>query len=333
MEPTSFNPLHALLAENEEDRFTEALSHLLRHGNLAERFLLEFADVKTSGVAVQTQLVVLNGRPDVVFTAPSVTVVLEAKLASWLHDDQLLPYVEWLDRYATANGTDSILLLLGPRCSLAAMHRDAKAQVGNRCSPKCVTWEQVAAFCEAESASRAGSDLGTYLRDFARLIEHRLGPAPRPFTAAEEALLRDGTAALAFAGALRATQALHDALARDSSIHVGGFNSSTLGYEGFQITKAKRWWWAGLWLEAWPAAVASPLILQLPGLSKHSSVVPPKGLPVPVCFQVPGATTGWMVSPLPLLAGVDPEQLANAHADQVLHWIRDQPASGGVLKK
>ncbi len=139
------DPAQALLGGNEEDRFTEFLARLLREKELASRFLRELCDLdpKRGRPEVGTQVVVQDGRPDLVITGPGYLVIVEAKMASWLHHSQLKPYAEFIEQRREADGKlDARLALFGPAArpyDNSRGHQEVRPWSGVRDTAKCLS--------------------------------------------------------------------------------------------------------------------------------------------------------------------------------------------------
>jgi hypothetical protein len=323
------NPVEALLCGKEEDRFTDFLARLLREKDLASRFLREVChyEPKRGRPEVHTQVVVPDGRPDLVISGPDYLLVVEAKLASWLHERQLEPYDAFLkSRKAESKGLETMLMLLGPEGSRAAMEAEGKKQAASSYSG-VLSWEAVAQFCRTEASVHAGTRACFYLEDFADLIEYRLGDLPRPFTSDEADLLSDPLAARAFNAARIAVADLVEALSKIPSVEIGRTNAGG-GYEGYSLRSKGRQWWFGFWPGAWPSVGKSPLMLQLLGLGGDS--VPPllEGVE-PAVRSLAEGRRGWVV-PLSITPDIDPSQLAAAHARTIFAWVTQAPKSGEI---
>lgn len=90
----SGSPVLAILAGKEEDRFTEFLVHLLQSPEVLRPFLkevceLEVTNAELTSLRVRTQVTVVGGRPDIAIQSPDFYFLFEAKVGSWLHNEQL----------------------------------------------------------------------------------------------------------------------------------------------------------------------------------------------------------------------------------------------------
>lgn len=323
------NPMEALLSGKEEDRFTELLARLLREKDVAASFLRRVCgfEQKIGRPEVHTQVVISDGRPDLVITGPDYLLVFEAKLASWLHDDQLAPYAAFIAKSKTdAKRLDARLILLGPEGARGAMEAAGREQAPSAFS-SVISWEAVARFCRSESSAHPGTRVGFYLEDFASLIEYRLGGLPRPLTADEAELLADPLVARAVNAARLAVAELVAALGKDPKVVVGRTNAGG-GYEGYTLRHNGKAWWFGFWPSAWPSVGRSPVMLQLHGVDADGRPPVLEGLEPAVRFSADGRR-GWVV-PLVLRPGVDPSELAAAHAQTVVGWVTRAADTGGA---
>jgi hypothetical protein len=321
------NPVQALLAGKEEDRFTEFLARLLRENDLASRFLRELCgyEPKRGRPVVRTQVIVEEGRPDLVITGPDFLVVVEAKMASWLHESQLKPYSDYIaQKKKDSASLDTRLVLLGPAAARDGMEAEGRRQVGDALSA-VLSWEDVAKFCRTQAEAIPGTRTAFYLDDFASLIEYRIGELARPLTEEECELLRDPLVARTVNAARLAVEALVAVLSRRNGVELGKLTGSW-GYEGCSVRFKQRSWWLGFWPAAWPLVGSSPVMLQLTGLDEHAHPPMIDGAGQVVHFSS-GSQQGWVV-PLVMHPHRDPAELAHEHANIVLAWLTKAPETG-----
>jgi len=141
--------LHRWAARQDENFLTEAFVHLLRHLLEHERALavelladvtagrMQVAAKEVDFVAVSTQIVTAEGRPDVEISAPNQLVFIEAKKESGLGTTQLSRYLKELKR---RNVPCSTLILL-TRYHQDLEEEDAKEVVRKR-------WQQIGEWYE-----------------------------------------------------------------------------------------------------------------------------------------------------------------------------------------
>jgi hypothetical protein len=141
--------LHRWAARQDENFLTEAFVHLLRHLLEYERALavelladitagrMQVAAKEADFVAVSTQVVIAEGRPDVEISAPNQLVFIEAKKESGLGTTQLSRYLKELKR---RNVPCSTLVLL-TRYHQELEEDEAKEVVRKR-------WHQIGEWCE-----------------------------------------------------------------------------------------------------------------------------------------------------------------------------------------
>src|SRR5438067_1625071 len=107
MTPWQGKPFLAVLAAKEEDRFTEYLSQILQAPEALRRFLSEVCGLAIRAdeeLSVRTQLRLTGGTPDLRIRGSTTYLLFEAKVGSWLHKDQLIPYArdiqDWMGTHA-----------------------------------------------------------------------------------------------------------------------------------------------------------------------------------------------------------------------------------------
>lgn len=331
-------PARSLLSGNEEDRFTYYLCDLLRSAQVRQAFLSDLCAVtlsltETATLSVRTQVAIPRGRADLIIRGPNLYLIIEAKVGAWLHGDQTVVYARELDQWAIRNPSGTARLyflvpakgasfLLGEACSQIA----SAGLAGNE--PKLIRWEDIAAFCQRLARTVQDRRLSVHLEDFADLVECRIGPAERPFTAEEAQLLADPLVALALARARSLTPRIVGLLPRDGASGIQTVAASGPRWDGFTLRRDGRWWWIGLWMDVWANIGESPLVLQLPGLQSDSLRTLPESLPLPV--PSPDLDNPGFILPLSLRPQIELDRLAEEHAQVVKSYCLEVTESGGV---
>lgn len=327
-----------MLADKEEDRFTQLLCELLRSEAVMEGFLEGCGLAPPGGASAlhpSTQVTVPDGRLDLSIHGPGTYLLFEAKVSSWLHDGQLVPYAKDLLAWAGKNpGGLSRMILLAPAATLIEIKAAAEAQLqGTGYSEElhCVSWEQIARLCSSLKDAVEPPELRVHLATFAALVERRLGRAQEPFASEEIALLANPLTGRAMNRAAVVLRKVIESLQRGGP----GFNVDTteacgLSWQGRNLYLNKRWWWMGLWPSVWATVGGSPLLLQLPGMTDAMRATIPKHLPQPV----KGHTTNGevFVVPLPLSPAMPLDELAQALASIVRDYLVQVPDSGGLRR-
>jgi hypothetical protein len=329
----SGSPVLAILAGKEEDRFTEFLVHLLQSPEVLRPFLkevceLEVTNAELTSLRVRTQVTVVGGRPDIAIQSPDFYFLFEAKVGSWLHNEQLGPYATALQEWSAAHPKSKTqLFLLAPGSNSRELKHAVQRQLGNAEAAHILTWENVAETLSKVAEQVHSPRLRVYLQDFKELVAYRLGESTRPFTEEEVKLLVDPLVA----SALRATRQLVGRVAavlheeHGGEIDVGRPVYGP-GWDGYTLRSRGRWWWFGVWLDAWVTVGESAIVFQVPGFRPDKL---PAGLSHPLPYRTLRGEKGWVV-PLMLRDRVDPEELAREHASIVYDWITKFPESGGL---
>lgn len=331
-------PLLSLLADKEEDRLTEFLLHLLQSPEVRRAFVEGLADVRLSdatlaSLQVRAQVPVPGGRPDLTLTGGSTYILVEAKVGAWLHEDQLVPYakalLDW--RLAHPDGTLA-LVLLAPARSGRGLSEAAHTMLESLGFPRdalhLVTWEDVARLCRTLAPGATPPRLQVHLEDFAGLIEHRLDASPRALTQEEVGLLADPTVGTALVQvrylADEAVKGLERALGPTLQVTAASGGS----YLGYTLRWQGRWWWFGLWLNAWAKTGTSPLVLQLPGLHLEAFEALTGATASPRAQASPDGNG--LVLPLPLRSQIAPSHQVELLVAALTSWLRERPESGGA---
>jgi hypothetical protein len=328
-------PELALLAEKEEDRFTQLLCELLRSKEVMRGFLHLCGggfEERAAHLRPSTQVTIPEGRLDLALHGPDTYLLVEAKVGAWLHDGQLVPYAAELLAWAGRNpGGQSRLLLLAPADTLAGLQETAAAQLrgtGYTQPPCCISWEQIAALCGG--LVRDGvqpPELRVHLATFKALIERRLGPEEEPFASEELALLANPLTGRAMRRTVVILRKLIAALRTDDPDFKPSIKDSTsLSWQGFNLYLKGRWWWLGLWPTVWSTVGRSPLYLELPGMTEVMRAGIPAHLPAPVPYHTPQGD-GFVV-PLPLAPAMPLDEIARNLASIVRAYLTQVPASG-----
>lgn len=309
-------PIRAILASNEEDRFTEYLSGLLTDSAVLSAFLQLIPGFKVVPeefrlLSVDVQVAVEGGRPDLVISGPNTLVLCEAKVGSWIHGNQLVQYAKHLRAWKRHNAEGAVmLLLLAPASQLPTLLGQAKSDVGN--TPlRGLAWEDLATFAR-EMALKTGQDrLRIYLEDFAELVHYRLGELGRPFTTEELQVLGDQQYAIALTRVYGLTSDIVSDLEESLGKDLKSKKSNGAGWSGFNLTYRGSPYWLGVWLHVWSSIGGLPLCLQI----KHhipNDVNWPKHLPPPMTGRWKGS-----VLTLTLLPGIERDEQASFVAQQV----------------
>jgi len=324
-------PALALLAEKEEDRFTRLLRELLQHPDVLEAFLREACELQLDGTQrdcrVETQVVVPGGRADLVVIGPGIHAIFEAKVASWLHDLQMIPYVTALNQADVRDDGERVLFVVAPAASLARLRDAARSQLATKGlsqEVRGVAWQTIAATFETLSRRVRNSDLQAHLAMFADLVLCRLGDADAPFGAEELALLADPLTGRAMKRTALVYDRIVDLIKAEKGTGIGLTNASGQRWQGRTLRAGGRWWWFGIWPEVWAETGGSPLLLQLPGFSA-THILPAGMTAIPLR---PTVSTGAIV-PLRFEPLESPTQAASRIAATVLRVVRECPATGG----
>ncbi|MFP2906456.1 hypothetical protein ACLESD_15610 [Pyxidicoccus sp. 3LFB2] len=329
----SGNPVLAMLAGKEEDRFTEFLVHLLQSPEVLRVFLrdvcgLAVTDVDLESLHVRTQVTVSGGRPDIAIQSPSLYYLFEAKVGAWLHEEQLGPYAAALEAWSSAHPEGKAqLFVLAPGRNLPELQQTIRRQLIHTKLAHLLKWEDVADTFSKMAEQVHSPRLRVYLQDFKELVTYRLGERTRPFTEEETRLLADPLVACALRGVRHIVGRIASELeeVHGSEIEVGRPVYGP-GWDGYILRSKERWWWFGIWLDAWATAGESAIFLQLPGFRIDRL---PMGFARPLPYRTLKGEKGWVV-PMVLRDRVDPEELAREHAATVYNWVINFPDSGGL---
>jgi hypothetical protein len=318
------------LADKEEDRFTQFLCQLLQSPEVLRVFLAEACHVEVDDVAdliVATQTTIPDGRPDLVIAGPRHYFLFEAKVGSWMHDDQLVPYAKhvkaWVAEHQDGQGR---LFLLAPAVSVPGLVDDARAQLGDPIEG--IPWEAIALLFDQLSRQVHDNDLQVHLATFVDLVRYRLGEGDSPFTGEEIDVLRDALTARALHRAYLVLERVAAMLKRQSRQPLSLTLSSSSKWQGYTIRTDERWWWFGVWLEVWAGLGRSPLILQLPGLTNVQTFSP--ALPLqPRAYRTADTSSGFAAA-LELAQAEDPDRAATRLSSLILSVLRVVPETGGT---
>jgi hypothetical protein len=323
-------PHLSILGGKEEDRFTQYLCELLRAPVVLERFLKEVCGLVVTAdeqVSARTQVTVPGGRPDLAVRGDSLYLLFEAKVGSWLHEDQLTPYARELEQWLQSHfhGT-ALLFVVAPHPQISGIVNAAERELSeaglDRWHPKPISWEQIGTLCKSLEADVGDRRLALHLEEFAEIITYRLGELSRPFTAEECRLLEDPLVARA----IRQSRMLVTRVTNVLSGQGVTFNPSTgFLWDGYNAKYGGRSWWYGLWIDAWAKVGISPVFLQLSGLEDRSIPPVPEGLPTPVPVQF--GRLQYLV-PMPLRDGVEIDLLAAEHSNVFWRYVTEVPQSG-----
>lgn len=330
-------PYLALLAHKEEDRFTEYLCQLLQSEEVLIPFLRDLCTVETpvisSKLSVKTQVTVAGGRPDLTIRGDNIYLLFEAKVASWLHDNQVIPYVKallsWKEKHPEAVTN---LYLVSPARSGVDMLEIGRSFLTSiepiSLEIHLITWESIASLFNTISQSSKVSDprLVFYLNEFVELVTHRLGEAERPYTAEEVKLLYDTSVGRIIMRASTIVQKTGRTLFRNATDQFDIKDSTGPDFDGYNIRSTNRKWWFGVWISVWANLGEGPIFLQLPGFSGRALPDIPSELPGPMEYKA--ATSTGFVVPLRIRAQIQLDQLAEEHANIIRRYYLEFPESG-----
>ncbi len=335
-------PVLALLAGKVEDRFTEFLVHLLQAPDVLRVFMKELCDIKISDtelstLSAKTQLTVQGGRPDLAIQGPVRYCLFEAKVDAWLHEGQLIPYADELQKWRSVHPEGTAhLFLLAPSYSARGLLQTAHAQLGHATMTtlgvRVLVWEKVAEVLGRISEHATSPRLQIYLQDFRALVTYYMGEMTPPFNEEEILLLRNPLVARAMLNA----RSLVGRIASVIQEKYGGVMEVTSDratgprWDGRNLNAVNRWWWFGFWPDAWASAGGSALFLQLPGFREQDGEQLPSSLTRPLQYRTSHNETGWVV-PLELRENVELAELAAEHAATIHAWVKEFPASGKQL--
>jgi len=318
-------PFRALLAEKEEDRFTEFLAHLLQDEAVLQSFLsrlcsLPLKDLGT--VEVRTQVLLADGRPDLVIHGPRAFLVFEAKVGSWFHEGQLDDYTEAIAKWTSANPSGIARLYTLIPALRAEDAATSQTPVRANGHARAIQWEEVASLFSEIAAGTADPRLRLFLLEFSGLVVDRFGEVQRPFTAEEAALVHDRLAGGTMVRCLEIVQHTRQVLAQDS--HNKLTHQAAMGWQGFGLKRGDRAWWFGYWPAAWAGGSGSALVLHLRAFLQQTRPPIPEDLPQPIWIS----TNVGHVVPLPVSAGVELGTLAETHASTIAAYALRVPSSG-----
>jgi hypothetical protein len=316
-------PERAFLAGKEEDRFTEMLCQILKDQTVLDKFLRQLCDIQLSPAElvktiVTTQMVVPEGRIDLVIRSPKHLLVFEAKVGSWLHGNQILSYAKFIEELATAQSYgDRRLVLVAPQANLRPVFEAAKRQIGKKfkkVKPDKLSWEQIGGFAQSIATGVPDSRLRFYLGLLSDLIEYRLGQQVRPFRENEVAILSDPTVgAVVFRATQLAAQTVEALKARwrlklKLTIKPSS-GSRDQFFKGFTIFVGKHEFWFGLWIDSWMMC-GSPICLQI---HEYSGLKRP--IPKLIKFTLNGEQV--QAVPIPVSPDLDFDKQAEQMADLI----------------
>ncbi|MBZ4414700.1 PD-(D/E)XK nuclease family protein [Myxococcus sp. XM-1-1-1] len=332
-------PILAVLGSKEEDRFTELLVHLLQAPEVLRAFMRELCGIEVSeaelvSLKARTQVTVPGGRPDIVIQGPARYCLFEAKVSSWLHEGQLLPYSQELQRWQIAHpGGKAHLFLLAPSQSSRGLMQTALQQLSQAAVTSAelsvLDWEKVAEVLAKTSEQVSSLRLRVYLHDFKELVAYRMGEPERPFTREEAQLLGDPLVARALLRARRLIGRIVSTLEEQNGGMIKSRRYAGPEWDGYVLRALGRWWWFGFWPDAWATAGESALVLQVPGFREQHFGDLPAGFMQPLKCRTSKNETWWVV-PLVLREQVDLDILVAEHAATISAWMNGFPESGGL---
>jgi hypothetical protein len=323
-------PHLSILGGKEEDRFTQYWAELLRAPAVLGGFLKELCGLPVTvsdQISARSQVTVSGGRPDLAIRGDSLYLLFEAKVGSWLHQDQLTPYARELEQWRQRHPAGTALLfVVVPQRHMPGILQTAERELSeaglSRWYPKPISWEQIGALCTSLEPDIGDRRLALHLAEFADLISFRLGEPSRPFTAEECLLLEDPLVARS----IRRARILVGRVTEMLSTKGFSFTvSNGLLWDGYMAKYNGRSWWYGVWIDAWAKVGVSPIFLQLSGLEDRPIPPLPEGLRIPVPVQF--AKLQHLV-PLSLRDGVEIDVLADEQANVLWRYATEAPQTG-----
>ncbi|WP_395843694.1 hypothetical protein [Archangium violaceum] len=332
-------PILSLLGGKEEDRFTEFLVHLLQAPEVLRAFMgevcgIEVSDSELVSLKTRMQVTVPGGRPDIAIQGLARYCLFEAKVSSWLHDEQLPSYFQELQKWKSDHPEGQAhLFLIAPSQSSRGLLQTALQQLNQEAVTTVdigvLDWEKIADVLARASEQVSAPRLRVYLQDFKELVVCRMGEGGRPFTREEALLLGDPLVARAL---LRARRLVGPIVANLEGLHGGELKYRRRAgpeWDGYELRMEDRWWWLGFWPDAWATAGESALFLQLPGFREQDFGRLPSNLMQPLRYLAPNKVTWWLI-PLLLREQIELEVLVAEHASMVSDWLKGFPDSGGL---
>jgi hypothetical protein len=315
------SPYLAILSGKEEDRFTYFLRELLLAPKVLERFLTKFCGLPANAAATahaDLQVTVDGGRPDLAVRTDDLYLLFEAKVDSWLHKDQLVPYATACANWAQGHsaGVCRLYVIASQRNveqQVATGRADLAAANLSAWNPAGIAWEQIAIEFAALAKDVETQDpkLALHLDGFAGLVLYKFGELERPFTREETGLLQEATVPGVLSVAIRLMDKTRDALlALGFDIAV----SNGRNFFGYNINRAGKNWWYGIWVDAWQQVGQSPLFLQFPDLAAKPPPTLPPDLEPLIAAKLDPARLAYYIVPLPLRPDVEMSRLADEHA-------------------
>ena len=334
----------AVLLRNEEDRFTEFLAQLLQAPAVRRVFVNELCHKEGVGpilneiccdhLKVYTQVQIEGGRPDLVIKdekGDKVFLLFEAKVGSWLHEDQLVPYAREVEIWKQDNpGGVARLYIIAPKGNSENQCSEGEKQIRDAgiesVTPVAIAWEDISDKFRGLSESVKGIKLKVFMETFVELVRWRFGEWCRKFTNEEVQFLADPLVPPIFA---RLSSIVHRI--RKELLKLDDFRSSCIispgGGEGYYLSFEGKKWWFGLWFDGWRTVRDSPLIFQLLGFEDRLPLRLPEVRPCPVQYTAWNNTKGYAV-PLPLREDVEIDVLVKEHADIIRRYCKECPGSG-----
>ncbi len=328
-------PYLAILGGKEEDRFTNYLAEILKDPSILAAFTGIFLKdhcrlllKQEPGMMAQSQVTVAGGRPDLAIRAKSTYLLFEAKVSSWLHEDQLIPYAEELEKWKKdfPEGVAGLFVLV-PESQVSAALNVARQQLSefplSNWIPVAISWEQVANFFGIQASGVDDRSLGVHLSNFKELVNYRFGTMGRPFSSEEVKVLEDSLVA----NALERVSALVDKVVASLSER-GVYCNVSKGsiYLGYILRYREHEWWYGLWINPWARLGTSLVFLQLSGFLNRPLPSIPDNLQRPVLFEYDGSKH--YVVPLTHREGVGIDILAEEHSNIIWRYLTEVTNSG-----
>ena len=340
MEDWTGKPYLALLADKEEDRFTEFLGHLLRSKELLKYFIHNICELTSiqdfDELRIQTQLIVEEGRPDLVISNDSTYLVFESKVGSAPETTQLKRYMAHIQKWNETHAEGiTKLFLIAPLANIDFFIEEANKQiianlVGHYEELVGISWEMIAKSFYGFKDNISNNTLKVHLEEFYELVNYRLGTLDRPFTQEEINIYEDNLTAQAILRGRELVEKIRLKLIPEFRIqNNGGFSAAKslsygIGFEGYYFTYENRKWWFGVWIDVWAEIGVSPVVLQLLGKRKENSMSLSSNFPRPM-FSRRG--NGYFI-PYKITAGEELDSIAKTITCQITEYCKKNVNTG-----
>lgn len=328
----SVNPARALLARNEEDRFTEYLYHLLLGwDDVLSEFLALCGQtgIVSNAVEIMLRNYFAGAYPDLAIQGADFYFIFEAKLMSGLAPNQVVPYARSLLNWQQQNPNGRIaLFIIGTRKSVQGLVDEAQRQLTNNgmtgVPVQRLAWDEIADRLRGLSQQTQDKQLAVYIQDFADVVFTRLGEPERPFTPEEVQLLSDDQVGMAIQRVWFLADKLIEKVKPGLQFPLEYRRTAGPFWVGFNLwNQQKGLGWLGVWVDAWAEIGKTPLFYQLPDavrpyLQEIEDEATKLGYPGVDQFD---KSHNWMVVPLPINSG-SLDDLSTFLANIVIGYIK-----------